>query len=269
MNRKVQVVLPNWLDQFLFRDLSAVYMKKNKDLVVLEWDENDILGYLGTYFPRSFAESYRIFSYYFKKHKHEYVLRDTISLFDFGCGTGGELIGFIIAASETLPNLKLLKLKALDGNLHELRYLERILKKVALITNLKIEYRLMPVIIDDFYDMKVVTDVITDKYDYIISFKAICEFATKKQFEERNPYEHIINAFLPKLAPGGVFCIADITSFNKITNEWLTVLLDKASSECDVTILERNQGYNEEIFVTHSLKVCDRSKIAWRIYKPN
>lgn len=46
-------------------------------------------------------------------------------------------------------------------------------------------------------------------------------------------------------------------------------MLDRASEICDVTIIDRNQGYNEEFFVSHSLKRCDKSKIAWRIYKPN
>ena len=46
-------------------------------------------------------------------------------------------------------------------------------------------------------------------------------------------------------------------------------MLDKASDACDVAILERNKGYNEEFVVSHSLKRNDRSKIAWRIYKLN
>ena len=263
------VILPKWIDDLIFEVLSAKYSKKNKDLVVLEWEKDEILCYLGTYFPRSFAESYRIFSSYLFKYKHQYQDNTSISLFDFGCGTGGEIVGFIVAVSEILPNIKVIDLRALDGNVHELRCLEVILNKTASITGLKVESRLMPIVIDDFYDMKVVTDVITQKYDFVISFKAICEFVTKKQFEERNPYEHIINTFLPKLSDGGIICIADITTYNEVSNEWLTKMLDKASDACDVAILERNKGYNEEFVVSHSLKRNDRSKIAWRIYKLN
>lgn len=263
------VILPKWLDNLIFGILSAQYSKKKKDLVVLEWEKDEVLCYLGTYFPRSFAESYHIFSSYFVKHKCLYQDKTSISVFDFGCGTGGELIGFIVAISEISPNIKVIELRALDGNVHELRYLEIILKEVASITGIQIESRLMPIEIEDFYDMKVVTDVITQKYDFVISFKAICEFVTKKQFEERNPYEHIINTFLPKLSDEGIVCIADITTYNEVSNEWLTKMLDKATDACDVEILERNQGYNEEFIVSHSLKRCDRSKIAWRLYKPN
>ncbi len=59
------VILPKWLDNLIFGILSAQYSKKNKDLVVLEWEKDEVLCYLGTYFPRSFAESYRIFSTFF------------------------------------------------------------------------------------------------------------------------------------------------------------------------------------------------------------
>ena len=228
-----------------------------------------MLSYLGTYFPRSFAESYCIFSEYFSKFKHQYEANTSISLFDFGCGTGGEIIGFIVAVSEILPNIETIELRALDGNVHELRCLEVILAEAASITGLKIESQFMPITIDDFYDMNVVTDVITQKYDFIIAFKVICEFVTKKEFKEKNPYEHIINTFLPKLSERGIVCIADITTYNEVSKEWLTQMLDRASEICDVTVVNRNQGYNEAFFVSHSLKRCDKSKIAWRIYKPN
>ena len=63
-------------------------------------------------------------------------------------------------------------------------------------------------------------------------------------------------------------CMEPKKSFS-IKKEWLTKMLDRASEICDVTIIDRNQGYNEEFFVSHSLKRYDKSKIAWRIYKPN
>lgn len=268
MNNK-SVILPKWIDDLIFKVLSAKYSRKNKDLVVLEWEKDEVLTYLGTYFPRSFAEAYCIFLEYFSKFKRQYKTKTSISLFDFGCGTGGEIIGFIVAVSEILPNIETIELRALDGNVHELRCLEVILDEAASRTGLIIKSQFMPIIIDDFYDMNVVTDVITQKYDFIITFKAICEFVTKKQFEERNPYEHIIKTFLPKLSGRGIVCIADITTYNEVSKEWLTRMLDRASDICDVTIIDRNQGYNEEFFVSHSLKRYDKSKIAWRIYKPN
>lgn len=262
-----KVILPTWLDSLIFDKLSASYCRQNRDMVVLEWDFDDIKKYLGTYFPRSYAESFCIFSNFFSKEKYLYENCQELSIFDFGCGTGGELIGFIIAVTKHLPNIKKFTIRALDGNPHALRCLECILETTAKVLCIDIESNLIPVIIDDFYDMQVVEQIITQSYDFVISFKAICEFVTKQQFEQKNPYEHIINLFIPKLSSKGVICLADISSFNAVSQKWLPVMLDKVSETCNVDILYRNSGFNEDYHITHTHHRNDVSKIAWRIYK--
>lgn len=262
-----KVILPTWLDSLIFDKLSASYCRQNRDMVVLEWDFDDIKKYLGTYFPRSYAESFCIFSNFFSKEKYVYENCQELSVFDFGCGTGGEIIGFIIAVTKHLPNIKKITIRALDGNQHALRCLECILEKTAKVLCLDIESNLIPVIIDDFYDMQVVEQIITQSYDFVISFKAICEFVTKQQFEQKNPYEHIINLFIHKLSSKGVICLADISSFNAVSQKWLPVMLDKVSETCNVDILYRNSGFNEDYHITHTHHRNDVSKIAWRIYK--
>lgn len=37
-----KVVLPTWLDTLIFDDLSARYCRQNKDMLVLEWDSDDV-----------------------------------------------------------------------------------------------------------------------------------------------------------------------------------------------------------------------------------
>lgn len=260
-------VLPIWLDSLIFDNLSASYCRQNKDMVVLEWNLDDIKKYLGTYFPRSYAEAFCIFSNFFSKEKNVYENCQELSIFDFGCGTGGELIGFIMAVTKQLPNIKKIEIRALDGNSYALRLLECIFEKAAKVLCLDIESNLMPVIIDDFYDMQVVEQIITQSYDFIISFKAICEFVTKQQFEQQNPYEHIINVFMSKLSSKGVICLADITSFNAVSQDWLPIMLDNASKACNIDIIYRNSGFNEDYHITHTHHKNDTSKIAWRIYK--
>lgn len=264
-----RIKLPDWLDDLLFNKLSASYCRKNKDLVVLDWGREDIKCYLGTYFPRSYSESYCVFSKYLNEYNVVYQNNETLSIFDFGCGTGGELVGFILAVHEQLPSIKKITIRALDGNVHALRALEYILENVSKEIGIELTYHLMPIVIDDFYDMGIVTDVITQKYDFIVSFKAICEFVTRQQFEENNPYEHIINVFTPKLTETGIICLADVTSFSEVSKDWLPKMLDRASAACNVEILSRNIGFNEEYHVTHSHYTNDTSKIAWRIYKSN
>ena len=262
-----RIVLPKWLDSFIFDDLSACYCRQNKDMVVLEWNKDEIKKYLGTYFPRSYAESFCIFSNYLSKESRVYKNCQELSIFDFGCGTGGELIGFIMAVVKHLPNIKKIVIRALDGNTYALRDLVCILEKTSQVLHLDIESYLIPFIIDDFYDMKMVDNIITQSYDFIISFKAICEFVTKQQFEQQNPYEHIINLFMPKLSSKGVICLADITSFNAVSQDWLPIMLDNAAKTCNVDILYQNIGFNEDYHISHRCYTNDISKIAWRIYK--
>lgn len=262
-----KVVLPTWLDTLIFDDLSARYCRQNKDMVVLKWDSDDVKKYLGTYFPRSYAESLCIFCNFLSKEKDVYENCQELSIFDFGCGTGGELIGFIMAVVKHLPNIKKIVIRALDGNTYALRDLECILEKTSQVLHLDIESYLIPFIIDDFYDMKMVDNIITQSYDFIISFKAICEFVTKQQFEQQNPYEHIINLFMPKLSSKGVICLADITSFNAVSQDWLPIMLDNAAKTCNVDILYQNIGFNEDYHISHRCYTNDISKIAWRIYK--
>ncbi len=260
------MVLPGWLDKCI-KELGARYEIQRRDLVVLKWDKSQIQTYLGTYFPRSYAEAYCIFTTFFNTHRNEYARRTKLSVFDFGCGTGGELIGLIVAVSEQLPAVRSINVLAFDGNQHALRSLEAILKEMDSVISIKIQYQVAPVVIDDFYDMRIVDKVMNQKYDLIITFKAICEFVTKQQFEKKNPYRYIMEIFVPKLAIGGVLCIADITTYSDVSHEWLPMMLDQASQGMAVALVERNAGYNEEFCVSHSGKQNDRSKLAYRIYK--
>ena len=258
-------LLPEWLDDYIFNVLNATYCKTNKDMVVLEWGKKDILSYLGTYFPRSFAESYTIFSRYLKSNPKHFISLSSINVFDFGCGTGGELIGLSLAIKEIYPSIKTIHIKALDGNIHALRFLEVIANRLAQEIKTEIVLEPLPIVIDDFYDFGVVVNTIDDTYDCIISFKAICEFVTKQQFEETNPYGYIINTLTPKLNDGGIICLADITTYNDVSQEWLPRMMDSGLSESKLKVISTNIGYNEEFLVSHSHKRRDVSKVAWRI----
>lgn len=66
---QTSVNLPKWLDDLIFSKMGAKYCCSNADMTVIDWDKSDILNYLGTYFPRSFAEAYCIFTSYFELEK--------------------------------------------------------------------------------------------------------------------------------------------------------------------------------------------------------
>ena len=260
-----KVVLPQWLDNLIYKQLGAKYQRSNADMTVIDWDKNDVLNYLGTYFPRSYAESYCIFSEFFKINQELLAYKEEISIFDFGCGTGGEIIGLLTAISQSYPKLKKVKIVAIDGNAHALNQYEKVLQEFQKRVCLQLENLSAHVCIDDFYDLSILSNVIKRKFDIIISFKAICEFVTKQQFEKENAYKHIAKFLMPKLTPSGIVLFVDVTTYNNTSQEWLPKMMDKGLKAANCSITYRNEGYNQPFFVSHSHRGNDESKVAWTI----
>ena len=66
------ITLPIWLDDLIFKELKGQYHPQYSDMTNIDDDKEKTLNYLGTYFPRSYAESYCIFSEYFKANHSIY-----------------------------------------------------------------------------------------------------------------------------------------------------------------------------------------------------
>lgn len=261
------MTLPPWLDCLIFNDLKANYCRSNCDMTVIDWDKSDVLNYLGTYFPRSYTEAKGIFGDYFANAKADWEQREELSVFDFGCGTGGEIVGLLTVISEALPNVKVVHVHAFDGNQHALRLLESVLGEMKNHVSLEIDLQPMPFRLDDFYDLGLLDKVLKGQYDILMTFKAICEFVTKEQFEKANPYTHIAKFMLSKQKEDGITVLVDVTTLNDVSKEWLPKMMDKglANTNCKVTM--RNVGYNQQYTVSHSHMQGDVSKVAWRIVK--
>ena len=91
---KSKTIIPHWLDLALFNHLSAVYSPEYKKFEYnLDIDSEDVKVYLGTYFPRSYAEAFCIFDDLFKSRQYMEELKrvPVINILDYGCGTGGFL----------------------------------------------------------------------------------------------------------------------------------------------------------------------------------
>ncbi len=262
--KRREINLPQWLDDYIFNHLRARYNRTNRDMVVLEWDQNMICDYLGTYFPRSFAESYCIFKQYFQE-KDIFTTKEPISLLDFGCGTGGEIFGLATALIECRPNVKTLKVKAIDGNQYALNRFDDIKDVFNKHMSLQIVCTPSAIKIDDFYDLSILNAILDSQYDIITSFKAVCEFVTKQQFEEKNAYEHLAKFMLPKLSDTGIMLLVDVSSKNEITQEWLPDLMDQGLRNANAVVLGRNPMNNQTFVVNHSQQRGDISKVAWRL----
>lgn len=261
------VRLPQWLDDLIFEQLGAKYCRSNADMTVIDWDKNDILNYLGTYFPRSYAESYCIFMDLFKNCPERYSNKSELLILDFGCGTGGEILGLLSGVESFLKDVSNIKIVGIDGNQHALRLLEKTVDDYRKRSRLNISLQLAPITIGNFYDLSILDEIIAGQFDIIMSFKAICEFVTKDQFEGNNPYAHIAKTYIPHLNNKGIMVLVDVTSYNSTSKEWLPSMLDKGLASVDCLIVGRNSGYNQTFCVNHSRTYgcVDTSKICWRI----
>lgn len=262
------IKLPMWLDSLIYKETKATHQPCGKDMIVLNWDKARILNYLGTYFPRSFTESYCIFTKYFALKKDLYKKTSTLNIFDFGCGTGGELLGLLWAIIENIEVANI-NITALDGNFNGLRILEDIIARFKDEYHVRVNLHVMPLKIDDIYDMSLISSRIPDDNDIILIFKSICEIASLRQFEERNPYEHVLRLMLEKINSTGVICLADVSSFNEEQQEWLPKLIDKACQKVKANVFMRNENYNKLYIVSHSRKMKDSSKLSWRLLTGN
>lgn len=259
--------LPRWLDILIYEGLMANYCPSYADMTNIDDDKEKALNYLGTYFPRSYAESYCIFNEYFKSNPSKLTDKKEISIFDFGSGTGGEILGLLTVLVECFPNIKKVQIVALDGNSNALRLYERILSEFETLCRFEIKNRPVQIVIEDFYDLSILDSVIEETFDIIISFKAICEFVPKKQFEEQNPYEHIVKFLLPKLNNNGLLLLEDVTFFSGISQDWLPIMMDKGLKAANCAVVDKNEGFNQTYYITHSHKHNDKSKVAWRMIK--
>ena len=263
MEKTSIITLPKWLDDLIFNEMGAQYCRQNSTMTNIDDDKDRALNYLGTYFPRSYAEAYTICGGFFQKYKDNYNGKTELKIFDFGCGTGGEIIGLLTAIEENLPEVKKVRIVALDGNHHALLLFEEIVSNFKQRINIEIEC--CPVHLHiNFYKLEMLDYVMTEQFDMIISFKAICEFVTKKQFEELNPYEHLANFMRTKMKADGIMVLEDITTKDEKSSEWLPDKMDRGLLSANCNVVAQNVGYNQIYCVTHS-HANDKSKIAWRI----
>ena len=267
MKQETAIKLPCWLDRLIFDGLKANYCPSYFDMTNIDDDKVRSLNYIGTYFPRSYAEAYNIFSDYFTTSQSCFISKEELSVFDFGSGTGGEIIGLLTVLDEQFQNLKKVRIVALDGNHNALRIYEKILAEFIKHVDIQIESKTAAIHIEDFYDLQVLDDVVQKQFDIIISFKAICEFVTKQQFEKLNPYEHIASFLLPKLNDNGLMLLEDVTTYNNTSQEWLPKMMDKGLAVAKCRVIAQNNGYNQIYLITHSHKHNDISKVAWRMIK--
>lgn len=282
----INVNLPQWLDLIIYDKYGAVYEPRPLDVVYNPDQSYDFVKlYLGTYFPRSFAEAYCIILKLFQNTKYKEAIYkiEEINIFDFCCGTGGEIVGIITILQQLHPGLKRINIDAVDANPDSIRFLYHLIKEMDCVGTLKVELHINPIclFIDTGQDFEDLIKMLNMRYHYILSFKALNEFVQKKSFLEENIYSKVANYFLPLLSPYGSLILSDVTTklddrylfypelLNEGINESLrinTAYKSIVPYSCYYMESKCKGCYMQDIFtVTHSRKKLDRTKVAYRI----
>lgn len=106
------------LEEYIFENLGAEYAPDaDSARYNLDNDEEKNRRYLGTYFPRSFVESYHIYRQLFDNTiiRNYFNRKPDISVLAIGSGTGGDILGLLQALNECYTNKNII-IYSFDGN---------------------------------------------------------------------------------------------------------------------------------------------------------
>ena len=279
------VTIPQWLDKIIYDDFDAVYEPSPAEVVYNPDQSYDFVKlYLGTYFPRSYAEAYGITMQILsiQGFLERYIEWEEINLFDFCCGTGGEIIGTIVALQSKLPNLKRVNVDAFDANVEAIRFLYHLMSSVNNASEMKVEIHINPqcIFIESEQEIMDIVSLSNVQYHFMMSFKAINEFVQHKTFNT-NAYELVASHLLPLLSQFGVFIMSDVATklndsiifYPQMMNIGLNHYIKETSlyksiipSACFEHERTCKGCYMQDIFyVTHRKKSLDVSKVAYRV----
>lgn len=278
-------MIPVWLDNLIFGDLGAKYQPSYERYSYnLDLNNNEAKIYLGTYFPRSFAESNVIFNHICNSSivQSELLTKSEIRILDFGCGSGGASFGVLHSIENFISSTKEIRIIGVDGNRNSLILFDKISRFYNSRGKLKISLDIVPYYIESEEDFSDIADVIGNDFDFILTSKAIGEFERKKHVSQ-NGYELFSSLFAPLLSKNGIMTIIDVTIKDEASGLFLSQLMNigvnnflskshnqfKSIAPCDGLlggkICERKCFFKKEIFVSHSEKSKDLTKFATRI----
>ena len=279
--------LPKWLDKIIYTDFGAIFEPHPQDVVYNPDQPYEFVKiYLGTYFPRSYAEAFCIVNNLFENEKYLssiYTLEE-VNILDFCCGTGGEIIGLIDVLQSKLPNLKRINIDAFDANLDAIRFLYHLIESVINSGNIRIEINTNPqgLFVSSEQELSDLANLTNVRYHFIVSFKALNEFIQHGTFKDKNVYSLISSYFLPLLSDVGVLILSDVATklnnsklfYPQILNAGINSYINSCNNEfktlypypCYFHEMTCNGCYMQDIFtISHSRKKNDVSKVAYRI----
>lgn len=279
-------ILAPWLDSFIFNKMGATYDPRyerfnyNDDL-----SEEEAKIYLGTYFPRSYAENFIIFERLFLNETFRRRIEEQkrIVIFSLGAGTGGDIIGLLTAIDKYLTQETPITVVALDANQPALTILEDIIRRYERLGIRRIAFTSFNIKITSEQELGAIAEkAFPDKsVDFLLCSKMGCELHGKKEFQDNNVYFTILEAFKEKISDNGLISLLDVTTkvdgtrfmpqlLNNGVNRFVSEN-EEFSSILPTPCAEYERQchfscFTQQVFyVNHCKKSMDISKICYRI----
>lgn len=278
---KTDTVLPHWLDYLLFETLHARHQPDWKRFEHnLDLDADDIKRYLGTYFPRSYAEAFCITDALLANAAYStcWKRRSEAWLLDLGCGTGGNILGILVALAKHCPSLTSVHVHGFDGNPLALESAASILDAFAQHTSASVNRRLTVARIDDLDHLPTPPH---RAYDFITTFKFGGEVISTGAGSSDDFYQRFLSAYNSLLSDRGLAILLDVTTCPKHAAFYPQMLNEQVSqfvraNPSFATLLPvpcyfhehtcRERCFTQKEFsVSHSAAHNDHSRVTYRV----
>ena len=264
--------MPHWLDRYIFESLNATYAPEhNRYEYNLDLSDDELKVYLGTYFPRSYAELFCIIDNLF----HHAVIKNIIH---FGCGTGGELLGLLTALDKYITKPLDIFISACDGSEDALAVLHQLVSQSTEKIRHTITLECRKKVMSGESDLN--GESLGTDFDFIICSKVACELLSHRVVKI-NVYSKLASALCPLLSEDGMLILLDVTTkdekqkyfYPQLMNHELNIFVSEHREYS--TLLPLSCGCNsncteycfmqQTFTVSHSQKANDESRVCYRI----
>ena len=234
---KIEVTLPEWVNIAIFDRFGATHNPAGKKRTFdknLNSNESEVLTYLGTYFPRSLAEDFVIFDSLLADKKLAAALEceSHLNICSVGTGTGGDLLGLLLAIDKWIPKAKHIRIVSIEGNVSAHNVMSGLVDMVRPRLRADLELAAVDYTFEAPRPFERIGEILPANpgvFDFVISSKMLNELDSARV--SKQPYYEFCSAFTKLLKPTGVLLVLDVTSPNGAGGQWTPVVLNGQVNE--------------------------------------